>query len=269
MISFPNDKLHNAYIIETNDYEKVKKLIMELAVRHGFDKEPVYSYNHPDIVYFESEDSKFSIVDLRAEVIDSANFSPKVNDKKFYIIHDAVYLDNNMQNALLKTLEEPPAFCTFFLVTSNSNSLLDTVKSRAIVLKDNATDNYKEILDFDFTDEAILHLSNIKYDKESDIMSFADGFAKHEERFKDLIKVYRYIIRDVLLYKKTMSKEKIHIKEKETEIISIANTLSYEELGALVDSLDNLSMLKGYQIDKKIAVFNFLSGGKNGKVLRN
>lgn len=269
MLKFPIGKLHNAYIIETSDYEMTKKSIMDFAVANGFEKDLVYSYSHPDIVYFESNDSKFSIVDLRHEVIDTAYYSPKVSDKKFYIIYDAVFLDSNMQNTMLKTLEEPPLFDTFFLVTSNASTLFDTVKSRAMFLHDDKELDYREILNFDFIDEAILHLSNIKHESDSDKMFFSENFFKREDKFRELIKVYRYILRDALFYKKTLSKNMINIKEKETEIVSIANDFTYEEIGRLIDMLDELSSYKGYQIDKKLAVFNFLSGGKNGKVFGN
>lgn len=269
MLKFPIGKLYNTYIIETSDYESTKRVIMDFAVANGFEKELVYSFNHPDIMYYLSDNSKFSIKELRQEVIDTVCFSPKVSDKKFYIIYDAVFLDSNMQNAMLKTLEEPPVFVTFFLVTSNINTLLDTVKSRAMILIDDKEINYKELLSLDFADDAILQLSNIKYESETSKMFFAANFLKREDKFRDLIKLYRCILRDALFYKKTLSKKLFNINEKETEIVSIANDLSYEDIGILLDGLDELSSLKGYQIDKKIAVFNFLSGGKNGKVFRN
>lgn len=269
MFRFPIGKLHNTYIIETSDIASTKKSVLDFAVSNGFDKGLVYTNNHPDIICIESKEDKFAMNDLREMIFDSIYYSPKVCDKKFYIIYDTVYLDHNMQNAMLKTLEEPPEYDVFFLITSNANSLLDTVKSRGIFLKDNKEENYKDLLSFEFLDDAILHLSNIKYENESDKMFFADSFEKREDRFKDLIKLYRYLLRDALAYKKTLSKELIIVKEKETEIVSIANSLSYEDFGWLLDNLAELSKIKGYQINKKIAVFNFLSGGKNGEMLRN
>lgn len=257
MVNFPIGKVHNAYIIETYNYESTKRDIMNYAILNGFDKNVVYSLNHPDICFFEIVDKKKLIENIRSMIVDASNYSPQVADRKFYIIYDAVELDNVAQTTLLKTLEEPKEFDTFFLVTSNANKLLDTIKSRCIMLSDTEEDDYKKLLDIDFLDDAIKILANIKYENVTTIMAFADNFDQREDKFLELIKIYRYVIRDALVYKKTLTKDFIYLREKEQEIISVANSLTYKELGVLCDNLDKLSAMKGLPINKKIAVYNF------------
>lgn len=266
MVNFPVGKIYNSYLIETNNYESTKRDILNFAINCGFDKNLVLSSNHPDISFLECIDEKIKISDIR-EIIESSHFSPTVCDKKFYIIYDVVNLDNEDQNMLLKTLEEPAAFDTFFLVTSNVSNLYDTIKSRCMLLRDEERDDYKKIFEVDFTDDAVRIVANLKYETESDIMAFADIFEKREDMFHSLINIYRYILRDAIVYKKTLSKELIKVKEKEVDIISIANSLTYEELGILIDNLDKLSEMKGYNIDKRIVVFNYLRG-INGEMYR-
>lgn len=267
MVNFKTEKVYNTYLIETNDFESTKKDILAFAISLGFDKNVVLSGNHPDIKELIYVDEKFKTQDIR-DIIDSSYYSPNVADRKFYILYDVVNLDSNNQNMLLKTLEEPPEHDIFFLVTNNASKLLDTIKSRCMFLKNDSKDDYKKILSIDFVDDAIRLLANLKYTNESDIMFFAERFDKREDMYHSLINIYRYILRDAIVYKKTLSKELINVREKETEIISIANSFTFEELGMLIDGLDDLAKIKEYQIDKQIAVYNFLRG-INGEMFRN
>ena len=61
--------------------------------------------------------------------------SPNDGDRKFYIIEDAHRMTEQAQNALLLSLEEPPPFVSFFLLCESSQQILDTIKSRAPVIK--------------------------------------------------------------------------------------------------------------------------------------
>lgn len=267
MVSFPTGKIYNSYLIETNDFESTKKDILAFAISQGFDKEVVLSGNHPDIQIIKRIDEKFKAKEIK-DIIDTSYYSPSVADRKFYILYDAVNLEENSQNTLLKTLEEPAEFDTFFLVTSNASKLLDTIKSRCMFLKNDSKDDYKKILSIDFIDDAIRILANLKYESEADLMAFAERFNGREDLLHSLTNIYRYILRDAITYKKTLSKELVNVREKETEIISIANSFSFEELGALIDNLDILAKIKGYNIDKQVAVFNYLRG-IHGEMFRN
>lgn len=66
---------------------------------------------------------------------DTLYIAPNDGEKKFYIIKDADYLTPAAQNALLLPIEEPPEFVMFFLLCEDSASLLETVRSRAPVLR--------------------------------------------------------------------------------------------------------------------------------------
>ena len=257
MISIPYKKIYNAYIIETYNYESVKNSIKEFAIANGFDKDLVKSENHPDILYIESPDSNIPIDMVRRDIVNTAIYSPKISDKKIYVIYDSVHLEEPVQNTMLKTLEEPPAFDIFFLVTSNANKLLETIRSRCITIKDNEDIDYKNLLNLEYLRDAIFTLSNAKTSTASDKMSFAEKFYSDGYDLKDLIKLYRYLIRDTLMYVKTLSKENIYLRELEEDIITLSYTYDMKELGILIEKLNKLSDVNRNNVNKKIALFNF------------
>lgn len=258
MINIPYKKIYNSYIIETYNYVEAKNSIKEFALANGFDKKLVESENHPDILYIEFPDKNIPVDVIRRDVIESSIYAPKLADRKIYVIYDAVNLEEVAQNTMLKTLEEPPAFDTFFLVTSNASKFLETIRSRCITIKDNEDINYKSILSISYLRDAIFILTNAKSSAVSAKMSFADIFSDKENNMKDLIMLYRYLLRDALLYKITLSKEKLYLKELEDDIITLAYTYEIKELGMLVDKLNRLSDANDNNVNKKIALFNFL-----------
>jgi DNA polymerase-3 subunit delta' len=60
---------------------------------------------------------------------------PNDLEDKTYIIEDADKMTVQAQNALLLTLEEPPSFAHFFLLCNNAGALLETIRSRAPILR--------------------------------------------------------------------------------------------------------------------------------------
>ena len=94
------------------------------------------THNHPDIIWVEHDKpTVLSIDEIRQQVIDTVDIVPYYGPYKIYIIKDAQLLNDNGQNALLKTLEEPPEYALFFLLTDNYDRLLDTIKSRCMKLR--------------------------------------------------------------------------------------------------------------------------------------
>ena len=258
MVNIPVKKVYNAYIIETYNYDSIKNSIKEFAIATGLDKRLVDSENHPDILYIESPSDNIPIDTIRREVVDKAFFSPNISDRKIYVIYDCINLGEAAQNAMLKTLEEPPMFDTFFLVTSNANKLLETIRSRCITIKDNEDVNYKNLLQLEYLKDGIFVLANAKYSSASDKMNFAEKFAGKDNSLKDLIRLYRYLLRDAMLYKITLSKKNLQLKELEDDIINIVNTYDLKEMGKLIDGLNLLSDENRNNVNNKIALFNFL-----------
>jgi DNA polymerase-3 subunit delta' len=85
---------------------------------------------HPDVVVLEPGDSGSIKIEAVREVIDRAGFRPFEGRRRFVIVDKADALVEAAQNALLKTLEEPPSASVFILVSSLPDALLPTVRSR-------------------------------------------------------------------------------------------------------------------------------------------
>ncbi|MBO4902810.1 MAG: DNA polymerase III subunit delta' [Lachnospiraceae bacterium] len=93
------------------------------------------SRNHPDIIYLVPEKPGVIKVDeIRRQIINDICIKPYSAPYKVYIIPNAEEMNTQAQNALLKTLEEPPAYAVILLLSRNANMLLDTIRSRCVLL---------------------------------------------------------------------------------------------------------------------------------------
>ncbi len=89
----------------------------------------------PDVIYVNRGDKATIGVDAIRDVRSSLSFVPVEEEKKVYIIEEADKMTAQAQNSLLLSLEEPPAFVVFILLCSDSTLLLETVRSRAPVIR--------------------------------------------------------------------------------------------------------------------------------------
>src|SRR4051812_27146125 len=90
---------------------------------------------HPDVVIVEPGESGSIKIDQVRDVIDRAAYRPFEGRRRVVIIDQADALVPAAQNALLKTLEEPPSSSVFILVTARPDVLLATVRSRCPQLR--------------------------------------------------------------------------------------------------------------------------------------
>ena len=108
--------------------------------------ESIENGNNPDLVIIDEQANSIKteqIKELTSDVLEK----PIKGSKKIYIINNSENMTKEAQNALLKTLEEPPEYAVIILVTSNENLLLNTIKSRCIkILFSNLSD--EEILEY-------------------------------------------------------------------------------------------------------------------------
>ncbi len=128
--SINNNKISHAYMFEGIEGIGKKKLTEELA-KLLLDISDVN--NSPDYIEIKPDGNSIKIAQIRNLQTDIIIKPHK--DYKIYVINDAHKMTVEGQNALLKTLEEPPQYAIIILVTSNKEALLDTIKSRCEIIK--------------------------------------------------------------------------------------------------------------------------------------
>ena len=91
--------------------------------------------NHPDILYVRGEKKNIVVDEIREQILETVELKPYHYQKKIYIIEKADTMNVQAQNALLKTLEEPPAYAMFLLLAEREEGFLPTVLSRVVTMK--------------------------------------------------------------------------------------------------------------------------------------
>ncbi|WP_099191025.1 DNA polymerase III subunit [Tepidibacter mesophilus] len=128
--SMKKDRISHAYLFEGQSGIGKMMFSMELS---KMILETNNLENNPDFKIIKPDGASFKISQIRDMQLDII-IKPYKN-KKIYILEDAHKMTVQAQNALLKTLEEPPEFALIILVVENSSSILDTIKSRCEVVK--------------------------------------------------------------------------------------------------------------------------------------
>ena len=94
----------------------------------------VLGAGHPDFITVDDPDKKTVPVDLVREARADMYIRPNEADHKIYLFPRAHDMRDESQNALLKILEEPPAYGVFILLTNNAERMLPTIRSRCTEL---------------------------------------------------------------------------------------------------------------------------------------
>ena len=140
-------KVSHAYIINGERFagkEFIAKVFaMALQCEKGGDNpcgechacKQALSGNQPDIIHVTHEKpNAVGVDDVRTQINNDVAIKPYSSPYKIYIMNEAEKMTPQAQNALLKTLEEPPEYAVILLLTANVNSLLPTILSRCVVL---------------------------------------------------------------------------------------------------------------------------------------
>ncbi len=157
-----SDSFSHAYIIEGREGSGRHTLARNLAAalccldRHS-DTFPclqceacrkVLEDKTPDVILVGLEEDRATIgVEASRFIRQDAMVVPNDFERKIYIIEDADLMTEQAQNALLLTLEEPHSYAVFFLLCDSASSLLETVRSRAPIIRTEPLSN-KQLSDY-------------------------------------------------------------------------------------------------------------------------
>lgn len=107
---------------------------------------------HPDLVWLKPVGMSHAVADVRQQVIHQAPLSPFEGSNRVFVVEAADALNEESQNAMLKTLEEPPAHAHLILLSSESEAVLPTVASRCQLIELDALS--QEVIEADLAEIA-------------------------------------------------------------------------------------------------------------------
>lgn len=234
----------------------------------------VDSGSHPDLIRVRHEKpNTISVEEIRVQVNQDIQIKPYQGPYKIYVIEEAELMTPQAQNALLKTIEEPPEYAVIFLLTENAEMLLPTITSRCVMLKlRNIKDtlirkylmekmgvpDYKADMCTAFAQGNIgraIMLANsehfneireeavqlLKYIHEMEISEIAKAVKRisaYKLEVNDYLDIIMIWYRDVLLYKATKDIEQVVFKDQISSIKELAKKSSYEGIELILESLE-------------------------------
>lgn len=281
-----NNRVSHAYILNGERGSGKKMLAnlfaMTLLCETG-DHEPcgkchsckqAESGNHPDIIRVTHEKpNSISVDDIRTQVNNTVDIKPYQGPYKVYIIPQADMMTPQAQNAILKTIEEPPSYAVFLLLTENAETLLPTINSRCVMLKlrnikDTLIKKYLmenlEIPDYkadmctafaqgnmgraimlansdhfnEIREEAVQLLKHISEMELNEIVAAVKNISVYKLEITDYLDIIMIWYRDVLLYKATKEIDKVVFKDQLQSIKEQARKSSYEGIELILESLE-------------------------------
>lgn len=230
--------------------------------------------NQPDIIMVKHEKPlTISVDDIREQVNADVSIKPYSSPYKIYVIPDAEKMTVQAQNALLKTLEEPPEYVVIFLLTENVESLLPTIRSRCVMLKlrnikDKLVKKYLmeqlEIPDYqadlcaafaqgnigratmlakseyfnEIKEQAIHLLRYIDEMELYEIISAIKEINKYKLEITDYLDIISIWYRDVLIYKATAQADGLVFGDQLKYIKQKASKSSYEGIELIIQSIE-------------------------------
>ena len=227
------------------------------------------SNNQPDIIYISHEKpNTIGVEDIRAQINNDIVIKPYSSPRKIYIVNEGEKMTPQAQNALLKTLEEPPEYAV------NVEALLPTVLSRCVVLnmkpvsdalvkkylmEQLGVPDYKANICVAFArgnigkakllasseefekvkDEAISLVKNINDMEIHEIVKAIKKISEYKFDVNDYLDILMAWYRDVLFFKATKDVNSLVFKEEIQQIMRVSDRSTYEGIETIVNALQS------------------------------
>ncbi len=231
------------------------------------------SSNQPDIVYVSHEKpNTIGVEDIRAQINGDIAIKPYSSPRKIYIMNEGEKMTVQAQNALLKTLEEPPEYAVILILTTHVEALLPTILSRCVVLnmkpvsdalvkkylmEELAVPDYKANICVAFArgnigkakllasseefekvkDEAITLVKYINDMEVNEIVKAIKKITEYKFDVNDYLDILSAWYRDVLLFKATKDVNSLIFKEEIQQIMRVSDRSTYEGIETIVNAL--------------------------------
>ena len=223
-------KLSHAYIISGGSSRQRRDIADSLAQlllgRNEATRKQLESGTHPDLFEITHEKpASISVDDIRRQLSDTVDTRPYGTDSKLYIIDEADKMTAQAQNAVLKTIEEPPEYVSILLMTRNPEILLETIRSRCVDMKITGDDEELSV-----SPEHIQILRMMTQPSVEGIMNAASELKNSKDGIIAFISSARLWMRDILFMKLTGDAAGLALKEEAEYIKKSAASMSLEDI---------------------------------------
>ena len=247
------------------------------------------SGNHPDIRRVTHEKASISVDDIRLQLNNDILVKPYSRSYKVYIIDEAEKMTEQAQNAMLKTIEEPPAYAVILLLTVNAKLLLPTILSRCILLNVRPvargqitkllTEHYgiagfmaEVAADFadgvpgkaiayaqsgefvNLKDEVIRLLRRLDSMPAEEIYKKVKEWAGSKPAIPDILSLVQLWYRDILVMKSTDGAGRLVFREEERELASRADNMSYAQIEDCLKAIETIRQRMNANVNLEVSL---------------
>lgn len=229
--------------------------------------------NYVDIVNYRCKKSSFGVDDVR-DIVGEVSKKPFEGDKKVIIIHDGNKMTVQAQNALLKTIEEPPKGVFIILLCESLELILDTIKSRCQIYKltpltkdevklyierlgteDYSNEEVKAAISYSegipgkaekfLKDSSLKDLRDLLIDllyilingNLQNLLDFEVKILSYKDKKEEVLNILASFIRDIIVYKEVNEINVIINGDKIENIKQLAIEMSYKKLNKIIDKI--------------------------------
>ena len=231
------------------------------------------SGNQPDVIWVTREKASLGVDEIREQLCNTMDIKPFSSPYKIYLVPEAEKMTEAAQNALLKTIEEPPEYGIVILMTSNISALLPTIQSRCLTMEfrplstavvESYVKEHCQGPDYQARASAAFAQGNLgkamRYAKSEDFIERKDhiiSLLRHVEQMdlsemlavikdlgtrKDEVRDYIDLMvlwyRDVLLFKATKDINQLLFQDEASYISREASHRSYEKIEEILQAFE-------------------------------
>ncbi|MBQ5695822.1 MAG: DNA polymerase III subunit delta' [Clostridium sp.] len=291
-----NNTLSHAHLIAGEDgigKSKLANILAKLILNKELDREYV------DIINYKINKSSFGVDDVR-NIIEEVSKKPFEGEKKVIIIHEGNRLTIQAQNALLKTIEEPPIGVYIIILCESLELILDTIKSRCEIYKltpltKDELYEYIRVKGFNFNDNeiesAIAFSEGIpgridRYFNDNDlkelrskIIQLIKKLSKNDiqivleeeeslitlkDNKEEVLNILSGFIRDILIYKEVENNSFIINGDKIQEINELTKEMSFKKLNNMIKTIEearkNIKSNVNWGMTLRVMLMGFMEG---------
>lgn len=251
------DRMSHAFLLCNTNFNTIKDELIDVLNSFFFEKS-VEIENNPDIYYIEPDEGtikKDQILNLQ----DVFKIKSQFNKNRVYIINETEKMNEAASNKLLKFLEEPESNIYAFLITSNLEKILPTIKSRCQIIKIEDNNNFL-LSDYDkeFIDSIIKFILELEQKKYNVFANIYNYFKKKEdkENVKNIILLMKYFYMDSL--NKICERKLAYFQEYETYIDKIVLNSDVDKINNKLLILNKLENMLEYNLNMNLFVDNLV-----------